>query len=234
MPTKAAQLDEELAPGFSAVPGGIMYQVATDYPKQMANIMADYEARARDPRYNPFGESPDSPRRLEQELVDPFRATFAASQPQARAIQPRYFETGGDIVSIDPRTGKASVAYDTPEKNTLENQKQKLDAGLLVSEIKSLNHAKLSDPIDRKISGLTDDVIDAQIADKTAKLQALFTQPAATAAAPSVATKAPMMAFGDLGSELSPVLQPPSGYSSFGATNSPAPATRKYKVISVR
>src|SRR6478736_2443451 len=131
MPIKRAQLEEELAPGFSVLPGGnLMYQVATDYPKQMANIMSEYEARAKDPRYNPFGESPDSPRRLEQELIDPFRATLAASQPQTRAIQPRYFETGGDIVSVDPRTGRARTVYDTPEKNTLEQQKQKLDAGL--------------------------------------------------------------------------------------------------------
>lgn len=232
MPTRRPQLEEELAPGFSVLPGGnIMYQVATDYPKQMANIMAEYEARAKDPRYNAFGESPDSPRRLEQELVEPFRATFAASQPQPRAMQPRFFETGGDIVSVDPTTGRARTVYDTPEKNTLEQQKQKLDAGLLVSEIKSLNHAKLSDPVDREMNGLTDEVIDARIADKTAKLQALFTQPAASTA-PSVAAKAPMMAFGDLNTELSPVLSQPSGYSSIGVTN--APARSKYKVISVR
>lgn len=223
-------LDEEMAPGFSVAPGGnLMYQVATDYPKQMAEIMAEYEARAGDARYNPFGESPDSPRRLEAELTEPFRAVFAASQPQQRLTQPRYFETGGDIVTVDPRTGRASVVYDTPGKNTVEDARIKSEANLLQDEIQQLNRAKLKVPgLERPVQ-LTDEVIDAQIGDKTAKLNALFT-PVATTNAPVVARE-PLMAFGGLDAEL----RPPTPFLN-GATNAPAsaPAKSKYRVISVK
>lgn len=176
-------LEQELAPGFSTLPGGnLMYQVATDYPKQMANIMAEYEARAKDPRYNPFGESPDSPRRLEQELIDPFRAVFAASQPAVRTAPPRYFETGGDIVEIGPG-GKARTVFDTPARDVGGDKKRQVESSLLVDEIKTLGAQKLKSMVERA-GGPSDADIDAEIAKKKILLEELFnpTQPAVLAA----------------------------------------------------
>lgn len=229
MPTRRTNTEEEMPPGYSILPSGnLMYEGATDYPRMMADIMAEYEVRAKNQRYNPFGESPDSPRRLEQELIEPFRAVFAASQPQPRLAQPRYFETGGDIVQIDPRTGRATTVFDTPQKNPLDDQRIKSEASLLQDEIKGLNHAKLQSKFDRP-AGLTDEIIDERIGDKTAKLNALFTPVAATNA--PVVAREPMMAFGGLDAEL----RPPAPFLS-GATNSPvnAPTKSKYRVISVK
>lgn len=201
-----------------------MYSVAEDYPKQMAQIMAEYEARAGNPRYNPFGESPDSPRRLEQELTEPFRAVFAASQPQTRALPNRYFETGGDIIQIDQRTGRPTTVYDSPERNGVDEAKRKIKASLLQDEIKELQRAKLTSPADRP--GITDEVIDTRLADKTMQLESLFAPTAATQTA-TAPTPQPRMAFGGLGSELAPIL-------GAGSTNAPVAPTSKYKRISYK
>lgn len=231
MATRRTMLEEELAPGFSTLPGGgLMYQVATDYPKQMANILAEYEARAASPRYNPFGESPDSSRRLEAELTEPFRNVLAASQPQTRVSPPRYFETGGDIVQVDPATGRARTVFDTPDRNPPAEQQKKIQASLLTSEIRNLQRAKLLGADEKLMSGLTDEAIDAELGDRMTKLNALFqpmSQP--TVAAP---VSQPKMAFGGLSSELAPVLSSPSGTIQVGATN--APAAQKYKVRVIR
>lgn len=112
-------VEQELAPGFSILPGGnVMYQVATDYPKQIAEIMANYEARALNPRVNSLGPNPDSAARLQAELIDPFREAFTAAIPQAaatRATQPRTFEIGNRLVQLDPTTGRPVEVYAAPE-----------------------------------------------------------------------------------------------------------------------
>lgn len=199
------QIPDDLAPGFRILPGGnISYSVAEDYPKQMAQISAEYAARSANPRYNPFGESPDSPRRLELELVDPFRAAFA--QSQTRPVAPRYFETGGDIVSIDPRTGRVSTVYDTPTRDYAAENIQKSRVKFLEDEIGELRKARLTNPTDRP-STLTDEVLDAQIADRTTKLEALFNNPT-TAARPQAAPVSlppALMAFGATDTPLTPI-----------------------------
>lgn len=115
------QAEPELAPGFSILPGGnVMYQVATDYPKQIANIMAEYEARALNPRVNTLGPDPDSTARLKAELLDPFQAVFNAGVPQQPAAQPRTFEIGNNLVQLDPTTGRPNVVYSAPQKPPTE------------------------------------------------------------------------------------------------------------------
>lgn len=214
-------LEQELAPGFSMLPGGnLMYQRATDYPAQMAEIMAEYEARAKNPRYNPFGESPDSARRLEAELVDPFRAVFTASQAPMRVSPPRYFETGGDIVQVDPRTGRATTVFDTPAKNVAADEKRKVEATLLTDEIKRLNSIKAL-PMEQRI-GLPDNAsLDTDIAQKRMELERLFTPEAPAVLAAPTAT--PRIAIGAASTPLAPVAQPAAAVVQTNAPTATGP-----------
>lgn len=217
------EITKPLAPGFSVLPNGeLMYQVATDYPKQMANIMADYEARAGSPRYNPFGESPDSSRRLEQELIDPFRDVFAATQPTPKVQPNRFFETGGGIIQVDPNSGKATTIFNPPPNTKIEDKKRMVETTLLTGDIRSLRNLKSKDKFDKELAGYDDAKIDAEIAAKMAKLDELYSGVPEVATNNPVAAPTPRMAFGGLDSELSPI------FGSQPVTSTNAPSVSKW------
>lgn len=96
-------IEEPLAPGFRILPGGnVAYSVAEDYPKQMANIAAEFEARAAAPRYNPFGPAPDSPEALYREIIAPW---YASAMKGAMPQQPKVstVKSGSDIYQLTQR-----------------------------------------------------------------------------------------------------------------------------------
>lgn len=97
-------------PGFSE--DGLSYSVAQDLPKIMAQISAEYAARANDPRYNPFGDSPDSPKALYDELIAP-NAWYLGAMNQ-KPVEAKTFEVGNRVVQVDPRTGHVNELYAAP------------------------------------------------------------------------------------------------------------------------
>jgi len=232
-----------------------MYQVATDYPKQMANIMSEYEARAKDPRYNAFGESPDSPRRLEQELVEPFHDVMTAQYPETRAqtlaATPRLFQTKGGVISVDPTTGQSSTVYSSQNAPTPQkSRKASHEENILVKEINALKKASLTREVMRP-KNLTDAVIDERIADRTEKLNALLSEevlPAPVVAPPSPTPRAAIGGSGTLLNEIQTTTPSPlqgsiqigdwvgNAYANGGYAQPPAkasPAKSGYKAGSI-
>lgn len=110
--------------GFSD--DGLSYSVAGDFEKQMAQAMAEQEARTRKPRFVAGArvEEPDAPDLLQRELVDPVLAGFGMgrqttsglrSRPNSIA-QPKFYEMGNQLISVDPTTQRTSVLHTAPEK----------------------------------------------------------------------------------------------------------------------
>jgi hypothetical protein len=97
-------------PGFSE--DGLSYSVANDLPKIMAQISAEYAARANEPRYNPFGSSPDSPKALYDELIAP-NAWYLGAMNQ-KPVEAKTFEVGNRVIQVDPRTQQVRELYAAP------------------------------------------------------------------------------------------------------------------------
>jgi hypothetical protein len=102
---------------------GLSYSVATDFDKQMAQAMAEQEARTRDPRFVPGArvEQPDAPDLLRRELIDPVLAAERAyaGVPDRRlpAEQaPKTVSNKGNIFERDPLTGAWNQVVKAPEK----------------------------------------------------------------------------------------------------------------------
>jgi hypothetical protein len=129
---------------------GLSYSVASDFDKQMAQALAEYEARTKSPRYIPGGVTPqpDAPDLLKHELLDPIimarnaKLGILANQPE------RIISHQGDIFGVNPLTGHTTQLVTAPPKAVNPNtpdwrtvQKTKI----LDSEIKLLNK-ELTDP----------------------------------------------------------------------------------------
>lgn len=128
-------IQNQPAPGFSA--DGLSYSVAQDLPKIIANISAEYEARARNPRYNPFGPSPDAPEQLRREGLKPYDElwTEVAMGGGARQSQaaPKTYEIGNKLVQMDA-SGKPVEIYSAPtisKDEELELRKKALSARII-------------------------------------------------------------------------------------------------------
>lgn len=170
-----------------------MYQVATDYPKQIANIMAEYEARALNPRVNTLGPAPDSTARLKAELLDPFQAVFNAGVPQQPAAQPRTFEIGNNLVQLDPATGRPNVVFTAPSTaKTPEQELNKIRSALLTDEIKSINRAAL-DPMAAGSFAQRGTTPQAEVALKMAELQSILNPTATNAPIAAAPVAAPVI-----------------------------------------
>ena len=113
------QIQPKPAPGFSA--DGLSYSVAEDFPKIISQIASEYEARAKNPRYNPFGPSPDSPEQLRKDGLKPWdelwseMAMGGGARPSA-AVTPKTFEIGNRLIQMDA-TGKPVEIYAAPTVN---------------------------------------------------------------------------------------------------------------------
>jgi hypothetical protein len=99
-------------PGFSE--DGLSYSVANDLPKIMAQISAEYAARANDPRYNPFGSSPDSPKALYDELIAP-NAWYLGAMNQ-KPVEAKTFEVGNKLLQV--QNGNVKELYSAPPPTT--------------------------------------------------------------------------------------------------------------------
>ncbi len=150
--------------GMSA--DGLSYSVAGDFNKQMAQALAEYEARTAQPRFVPGArvEQPDAPELLRQELIDPLEHAWGmdrrgpAQNPIARVV-------GNSLVEYDPRNRRTNVLYSNPtvakpvhtpeltkrQQNDLEmitytmKQKQKALSAALNDEVKAALGAELMD-----------------------------------------------------------------------------------------
>jgi hypothetical protein len=113
------QIQPKPTPGFSS--DGLSYSVAEDFPKIIAQISSEYEARAKNPRYNPFGPSPDSPEQLRKEGLKPWdelwseMAMGGGARPSA-AVAPKTFEIGNRLIQMDA-AGKPVEIYAAPTVN---------------------------------------------------------------------------------------------------------------------
>lgn len=171
----AAILEEELAPGFSRLPDGrVMYQVATDYPKQMAQIGAGLDAlysnmatRTIHPSITPE-QLKATEGRLRSELSD-FESNLSGISQES----PRYFETKKGIVQVIPRTGSTKTVFETPEGDVAGDKRRQVESGILAGEIRNLGALKLKSKRER-LGGPSDADIDAEIAKKRLLLDELF------------------------------------------------------------
>lgn len=102
------------------------YSVASDFDKQIGQALAEQEARLRSPRFIPGArvENPDAPEILREELIEPVLTAFGMPTGRAvqtaRAPQTRLFETGGNIIKVDPATGQAVPVYTAPARPAVE------------------------------------------------------------------------------------------------------------------
>lgn len=103
------------------------YAVADDFGRLWGEAAADYQARLADPRWSPFEQrtlEADTAPALDVELFAPLRQRFGLEPirtGRAAAIpQPKIFEQGGNIVSVDPLTKQVSLIYESPAKPVKE------------------------------------------------------------------------------------------------------------------
>ena len=132
---------QQPAPGFSS--DGLSYSVAQDFPKIMAQIASEFEARTSNPRYNPFGPSPDAPEQLRREGLQPWdelwtdMATRGGRQPVAAT--PKTYEIGNRLVQFDA-SGRPMEVYSAPEKPK-PDEESALKKSLLEARMKKLSEA---------------------------------------------------------------------------------------------
>lgn len=164
--------------GFSD--DGLSYSVAGDFEKQMAQAMAEQEARTRKPRFVAGArvEEPDAPDLLQRELVDPVLAGFGFNTGGARnfsqagrtakptAPRLRTFETeSGDLVTVDQDSGNTRTDYKGDRERKLRDWK----LGNLKAEAASIRSV-LSDPFKSAAMG------EAQKAEAIKRLEAIDAQ----------------------------------------------------------
>lgn len=104
--------------GFSQ--GGNAYAVADDASKLFGQALAEYEARAKNPRIDIWGNTlaEDTEPELKKQLIDPLLGHFGLQNfgRPAAALQPKVYHTGNSLVQLDPTTGKTTVVYSQPPK----------------------------------------------------------------------------------------------------------------------
>lgn len=93
--------------GISA--DGLSYSVALDRDKAFGNAAAEYEARLKNPRAGGY----DSPEALDREILSPLRSLFGMGE--RKTIPQKTFEVGGNIVQVDPDTGKTKTVFTAPQ-----------------------------------------------------------------------------------------------------------------------
>ena len=142
-----------LRPTNGMSPDGLSYSVATDFDKQMAQALAEVEARTKDPRFVAGArvQEPDTPDLLKRELLDPIMEAEASYQGRdlgryqrpyvgrAPSIAP-HKAANGSWFTFDPTSGQTHTIFEAPTKTAALDAATKARSRLLEADI--LNRQK--------------------------------------------------------------------------------------------
>lgn len=197
--------------GFSD--DGLSYSVAGDFEKQMAQAMAEQEARTREKpqsgvtisdqiasksdsrRYSPFGPSPDAPELLQRDLIDPVLAGFGFNTGGARNFsqagrgksprEPRFVKSGADIFTEND-SGGLDLIHRGDRPAAKMSDRQKSDLKLIEDDL--LENQKRFNQLDDSPENLDEKLrLRDRINSLDRKRRGLFEPAGAIQASPAVA-----------------------------------------------
>jgi hypothetical protein len=131
--------DEVKAPRTDGVAEDGSYSVINDLDKLTAQALADFEARARNPRNDIWGQTlaEDRPENLKRTILDPIFQLTGFQQPDSDPLR-TYKTKGGGVVGVNPVSGESRMLVPDPETAAPTpsfTQRQKSDLKLIEDDI---------------------------------------------------------------------------------------------------